>query len=159
MAKKTRQEQEEQERQEMMNNSSSKNKKPDDFSNGPEYFTVIPTDNRFYGEFANRIDDKAVMAKMENKNFYEITLTNKGGLVMPVIIEWTFKDGSKEIERLPAEIWRINETKVTKVFSKEKEVVSVVLDPQKETADIIIEDNVFPKVAQPSKFDELKKKK
>ena len=88
-----------------------------------------------------------------------ITLTNKGGLVMPVIIEWTFKDGSKEIERLPAEIWRINETKVTKVFSKEKEVVSVVLDPQKETADIMIEDNVFPKVAQPSKFDELKKKK
>jgi hypothetical protein len=134
-------------------------KKPDDFSNGPEYFTVIPTDNRFYGEFANRIDDKAVMAKMENKNFYEITLTNKGGLVMPVIIEWTFKDGSKEIERLPAEIWRINETKVTKVFSKEKEVVSVVLDPQKETADIMVEDNVFPKVAQPSKFDELKKKK
>jgi hypothetical protein len=135
------------------------NKKPDDFSNGPEYFTVIPTDSRFYGEFANRIDDKAVMAKMENKNFYEITLTNKGGLVMPVIIEWTFKDGSKEIERLPAEIWRINETKVTKVFSKEKEVVSVVLDPEKETADIMVEDNVFPKVAQPSKFDELKKKK
>jgi hypothetical protein len=48
---------------------------------------------------------------------------------------------------------------VTKVFSKEKEVVSVVLDPEKETADIMVEDNVFPKVAQPSKFDELKKKK
>ena len=135
-----------------------KDKKPDDFSKGPEYFSVIPTDNRFYGEFANRIDDKAVMAKMENKNFYEITLTNKGGLVMPVIIEWTYKDGSKELERLPAEIWRINETKVTKVFAKEKEVVSVVLDPQKETADIAMEDNVFPKVEQPSKFDELKKK-
>jgi hypothetical protein len=135
-----------------------KEKKAEDFSKGPEYFSVIATDNRFYGEFANRIDDKAVMAKMENKNFYEITLTNKGGLVMPVIIEWTFKDGSKEIERLPAEIWRINEAKVTKVFAKEKEVVSVVLDPQKETADIAIEDNVFPKVAQPNKFDELKKK-
>jgi len=136
-----------------------KDKPSEDFSKGPEYFTVIPTDNRFYGEFANRIDDKAVMSKMENKNFYEITLTNKGGLVMPVIIEWTFKDGSKEIERLPAEIWRINETKVTKVFAKEKEVVSVVLDPLKETSDIALEDNVFPKIAQPSKFDELKKKK
>jgi hypothetical protein len=43
---------------------------------------------------------------------------NKGGLIMPVIIEWTFKDGSKEIERLPAEIWRLNETRVTKVFAK-----------------------------------------
>jgi hypothetical protein len=95
---------------------------------------------------------------MENKNFYEITLTNKGGLVMPVIIEWTYKDGSKEIERLPAEIWRINETKVTKVFQKDKEVVNVVIDPLKETADINIQDNIFPRVVQPSKFDELKKK-
>ena len=77
---------------------------------------------------------------------------------MPVIIEWTFKDGSKEIERLPAEIWRLNETKVTKVFAKDKEVVNIVIDPSKETADISMEDNVFPKVAAPSKFDELKKK-
>lgn len=132
--------------------------KPNDFSQGPQYFSVIPTDSRLYGEFANRLDDKAVIAKMENKNFYEITLTNKGGLVMPVIIEWTFKDGSKEIERLPAEIWRINETKVTKVFEKDKEVVNVVIDPLKETADINAEDNIFPRVIQPSKFDELKKK-
>ncbi len=132
--------------------------KPSDFSQGPQYFSVLPTDNRFYGEFANRLDDKAVISKMENKNFYEITLTNKGGLVMPVIIEWTYKDGSKEIERLPAEIWRINETKVTKVFAKDKEVVNVMLDPQKETADISIEDNGFPRVSQPNKFDELKKK-
>ncbi|MDZ7647690.1 MAG: M1 family metallopeptidase [Cytophagales bacterium] len=132
--------------------------KPNDFSQGPQYFSVTPTDSRLYGEFANRLDDKAVIAKMENKNFYEIALTNKGGLAMPVIIEWTYKDGSKEIERLPAEIWRINETKVTKVFQKDKEVVNVVIDPLKETADINIEDNMFPRVVQPSKFDELKKK-
>lgn len=129
-----------------------------DFSKGPNYFSVIPTSDRFYNEFQNRIDDKGVITKMENKNFYEITLSNKGGLVMPVIIEWTFKDGSKEIERLPAEIWRINEYKVTKVFAKDKEVVNVVLDPLKETTDITMEDNVFPRVTKPSKFDELKKK-
>jgi hypothetical protein len=139
-------------------NANAAGTKPSDFSQGPQYFSVLPSDSRFYGEFANRLDDKAVISKMENKNFYEITLTNKGGLVMPVIIEWTYKDGSKEIERLPAEIWRINETKVTKVFAKDKEVVNVMLDPQKETADISIEDNGFPRVAQPSKFDELKKK-
>lgn len=132
--------------------------KPNDFSQGPQYFSVIPTDSRLYGEFANRLDDKAVISKMENKNFYEITLTNKGGLVMPVVIEWTYKDGSKEIERLPAEIWRLNETKVTKVFEKDKEVVNVVIDPLKETADINIGDNMFPRVVQPNKFDELKKK-
>ncbi len=134
------------------------NKKYDNFNNGPETFSVIPTDARFYGEFQSRIDDKAVIAKLENKNIYEITLSNQGGLVMPIIIEWTFKDGSKEIERLPAEIWRTNEKTVTKVFVKEKEVSAVVLDPQKETADINTVDNVFPKVEASTKFDELKKK-
>ncbi|MBL7877484.1 MAG: M1 family metallopeptidase [Cyclobacteriaceae bacterium] len=138
--------------------SKNDGKKPADFSEGPQYFSVLPTDNRLYGEFANRVDDKAMISKMETKNFYEITLSNQGGLIMPVIIEWTFKDGSKEIERLPAEIWRLNETRVTKVFAKDKEVVNVVIDPLKETADISIENNVFPKVAQPDKFTEIKKK-
>ena len=138
--------------------ASAADKKYDNFNNGPEAFTVIPTDARFYGEFQGRIDDKAIISKLENKNIYEITLSNKGGLVMPVIIEWTYKDGTKETERLPAEIWRINEKTVTKVFVKEKEVSNVVLDPQKETADINAEDNVFPKVETITKFDELKKK-
>jgi len=133
-------------------------KVPEDFNNGPNYITVIPTDARFNGEFQNKIDDKAVINKLENKNLYEITLSNKGGLVMPVIIEWTYKDGSKETDRIPAEIWRVNENKVTKVFAKEKEVTSVTVDPQKETSDISVDDNVFPRVAQPSKFDEMKKK-
>ena len=133
-------------------------KKAEDFSNGPSYFSVIPTDARFNGEFQNKIDDKAVVSKLENKNFYEITLTNKGGLVMPVIIQWNYKDGSKETEKIPAEIWRTNESKITKVFMKEKEVANVIIDPDKETSDINVDDNSFPRSAQPSKFDELKKK-
>jgi hypothetical protein len=137
-------------------NASGRNNS--DFSNGPEYFTVLPTDDRFYGDFRARIDDKAMITKMENKNFYEVTLTNKGGLMMPVIIEWTFADGTKEIERIPAEIWRLNETKVTKVFVKDKEVVNIVLDPKNEIADVNTDNNRFPKTAQPTKFDELKKK-
>jgi hypothetical protein len=138
--------------------ASSGEKKFDSFNNGPEEFSLVETDERFYGEFKSRIDDKAVMAKLQDKNIYEITLSNKGGLPMPVILEWTYKDGSKEIERIPAEIWRVNETKVTKVFVKQKEVVNLVLDPQAEVADINIEDNVFPKVQKESKVDELKKK-
>jgi hypothetical protein len=128
-----------------------------DFSAGPEPLTVLPTDERFYTEFRSRLDDKAIINKLQNKNIYEIKLSNKGGLMMPVIIEWTFKDGSKEIERIPAEIWRTNEQTVTKVFVKEKEVVSVVLDPFKETTDVNASDNVFPKRSEPSKFDTFKK--
>jgi hypothetical protein len=137
--------------------SGKADKKYTDFNNGPEPVTVLPTPENMYGEFKSRVDNDAVMAKLDNKNFYEVTLSNKGGLVMPVIIEWTYKDGSKEVEKIPAEIWRVNEQKFSKVFIKEKEVTKVVLDPKQETSDISLDDNVFPRVEAPSKVDVLKK--
>jgi hypothetical protein len=137
--------------------SGSGKKEYNDFSSGPEPISILPTDERFYGEFRGRIDDKAVLTKLQNKNMYEVKLSNKGGLMMPVIIEWTFKDGSKEIDRIPAEIWRNNEQTISKVFVKDKEVVNVVLDPMKETTDINTNDNVFPKRPTESKFDQFKK--
>ena len=75
---------------------------------------------------------------------------------MPVIIEWTYKDGTKEIERLPAEIWRLNENEVTKVFAKYKEVTSIKLDPNLETADVKVENNYFPKRVIETKFEKFK---
>lgn len=138
--------------------SNSSAKKYDNFNNGPEAFRLLETEPRLYGEFLSRVDDKAIMSKLEDKNIYEITITNKWGLVMPVIIEWTYKDGTKELEKIPAEIWRINENKVTKVFVKEKEVTNIMIDPDMDTADINIEDNIFPKIQQDSRFDEFKKK-
>ena len=99
------------------------------------------------------------MQKLDNKNIYEVTLSNKGGLVMPVVIQWTYKDGSKEIERIPAEIWRVNEQKISKVFIKEKEVVDVTIDPLNEITDVNTQNNVFPKRPDAgTKFDEFKKK-
>lgn len=128
-----------------------------DFSKGPQDFTVLNTKEEDYGQFRARIDDNAMRTKLEERNFYEVTLKNTGGLVSPVIIEWTYKDGSKEIEKIPAEVWRLNEKEVKKVFVKEKEVVNVVVDPKQETADVNTTDNVFPKRAAESKFDQLKK--
>lgn len=132
--------------------------KPGTDLSAPNYFNIIPTDPRFYGEFANRINDAEVMNKMKDKNFYELTLTNKGGLVMPVIIQWKYKDGSTEIEKIPAEIWRNNEQKVTKVFAKDKEVAAVTIDPKEETSDIDVVNNTFPREKQVSKFEEFKEK-
>ncbi|HEX6224298.1 MAG TPA: M1 family metallopeptidase [Chryseolinea sp.] len=138
--------------------SGQDEKKYDNFDKGPEPFSLIPTDPRLNGEFRSIVDDKAIIQKLENKNIYEVTLSNKGGLVMPVIIQWTYADGTKEIERIPAEIWRVNEKKVNKVFIKDKEVVTVVLDPNQELTDVDLQDNVFPKrAASPSKFDSFKK--
>src|SRR5690606_19487818 len=129
-----------------------------DFSGGPQPFRLIETDPRYYGEFRNKVDDKEIMAKLENKNIYELTISNKGGLVMPVIIEWTYKDGTKERETLPAEVWRLNEKRIKKVFVKDKEVVNVMIDPDMQTADINIEDNIFPKTQGPSRFDEFRRR-
>jgi hypothetical protein len=74
--------------------------------------------------------------KTPGKYYYELTLSNKGGLVMPVIIEWTYADGSKETDRIPAPIWRLNEERISKAFMKDKEVASIKIDPKNETADI-----------------------
>lgn len=138
--------------------ASNAGKNYSDFSAGPLPFSLTETDSRLNGEFMSRVDDKAIMQKLEDKNIYEVTLSNKGGMVMPVIIEWTYKDGTKEIERIPVEIWRVNEQKFTKVFVKQKEVVNMVLDPKQELTDVNMQDNVFPKRTESSKFDEFKKK-
>ena len=96
--------------------------------------------------------DQATKDKMASKHFYEITFSNKGGLVMPLIVEFTFKDGTKEVERIPAQVWRLNEQKVVKVFMKDKEVTSIKLDPMKETADINESNNKWGDIATASKF-------
>ncbi len=139
--------------------SGGKAGKADDFGKGPQEITVMNTPETDYRDFRNKVDDQAIRARLEGKNLYEVTLRNTGGLISPVIIEWTFKDGSKEIDRLPAEIWRMNEAEVKKVFLKEKEVVNIVIDPNLETADINTHDNVFPKKPIESKFEKLKKGK
>jgi hypothetical protein len=60
--------------------------------------------------------DEETKAKIAGKNFYEISFTNKGGLVMPIILEWTYKDGTKEYEKIPAQVWRKNEKGSDKRF-------------------------------------------
>jgi len=91
-----------------------------------------------------------------SKYMYELTFSNKGGLVMPIIVEWTFKDGSKQVDRIAVQVWRKNENKVTKTFMKDKEVASIQIDPMKETADINTSNNSWPAFAEPSKFQLFK---
>ena len=74
----------------------------------------------------------------------------------PVILEFTYEDNSKEIVRIPAEIWRKNETEVTKVFAREKVVTKITFDPFNELADTEVTNNVFPKSESKSKFQEFK---
>jgi len=102
--------------------------------------------------------DPSQKEKYANKYFYELSFGNKGGLIMPIIVEWTFKDGTKEVDRIPAQVWRLNEQKVKKFFMKDKEVASIKLDPMRETADINESNNTWGTMPEPSKFSLFKQK-
>jgi hypothetical protein len=97
--------------------------------------------------------------KYANKHFYELNFSNKGGLVMPIIVEFTFNDGSKTLDRIPAQIWRLNEQKTSKFYMLDKEVASIKVDPFRETADIDESNNVWGAAPSPSKFQLFKAKK
>lgn len=91
-----------------------------------------------------------------NKHYYQLRFTNKGGLVMPIFIEWTYEDGTTEVERVPVEIWRKNEQAVTKVFVKDKKVSAVRLDPYRQTADVDESNNTAPVPQTPTLFKVFK---
>ncbi len=137
--------------------SDQAGEKAKDFSGGPEMINMVSTPDSNYGQFLSRLDEPEIRKQVEGKNIYEVRVKNKGGLVMPVTIEWQYKDGTTEIDRLPAEIWRTNEYETTKTFIKDKEVAKVVVDPNGEFADVNNKNNSFPKVEEASDFDKFKK--
>lgn len=96
--------------------------------------------------------------KYAGKYFYQLDFSNKGGLVMPIIVEFTYADGTKSIDRIPAQIWRLNEKHVSKFYVQDKEVASIKLDPMRETADIDESNNYWGKLPEPSKFSIFKQK-
>ncbi len=97
-------------------------------------------------------------AKYANKFFYELNFSNKGGLVMPIIVQFTYTDGTKKIDRIPAQIWRLNENHVSKFYVQDKEVASIQLDPYRETCDIDESNNYWGKLPEASKFQVFKQK-
>lgn len=95
--------------------------------------------------------DKALIA--DGYYYYQVKFRNKGGLVMPIIVEITYKDGTTEIQRFPAEIWRFNTGEVSKVFISKREITQIELDPFLETADTDRDNNYFPTRRAPTRFE------
>ena len=99
-------------------------------------------------------EEKAVLSK--DFNYYEIKFKNIGGLIMPIIIELVYEDGSTEQRSIPVEIWRFNSKEITKVFVTEKVVKEFILDPNLETADTDRDNNYFPQRNKPTRFEMYK---
>ncbi|WP_438731367.1 M1 family metallopeptidase [Parasphingorhabdus sp. DH2-15] len=134
-----------------------------DFYDQNDQFTVTPKDSKKYDSFLESLDEPWMRqafdrAVAEDANYYVLSFSNKGGLVMPIILGLTFADGSTEKMNIPAEIWRRNSRQVRKllVFPKGKELTQVVVDPDWETADADIANNHYPRQIIPSRIEAFK---
>lgn len=120
-----------------------------DFYDENDRFTVTNKERNKYQEFLKGLKDweREVLdrAVREDKNYYIFDFSNKGGLVMPIILQMTFADGSTENLHIPAEIWRRTPDAVQKLIVTDKELTQVVVDPYWETADTDVENNFYPR--------------
>jgi hypothetical protein len=98
--------------------------------------------------------DKAALAG--KRYLYEVDFKNIGGLVMPLVVEFEYDDGTREMVRIPAEIWRVNASVVTKAFTTSKKVTAITLDPAEETADTDLANNTWPRRNDQSRFQRFK---
>jgi hypothetical protein len=130
----------------------------DKLTSSPNQLYISKPSDASYGGFKNRLDTDAILLQGTGQFLYEINFDNIGGLVSPIIIEWTYADGSTETETIPAEIWKLNEKAVQQVFPKNKQVIKVKLDPDLKTGDTDVFNNVFPREEGESRLDEYKKK-
>jgi len=136
-----------------------------DFYDENSIYTVTNKERNEYRKYLKDLEDweRRVLdrAVKEDKNYYVLEFTNVGGLVMPIILGMEFADGSKQRMQIPAEIWRRNPATVRKLIVLEKgvELLSVVVDPDWETADADITNNAYPRKIIPSRIEAFKAKK
>ena len=133
-----------------------------DFYDQNDRFTVTNKERNSYKKFLKDLkpwERKALeRAVAEDKHYYVMDFSNHGGLVMPIILEMTFTDGSTDMMRIPAEIWRRTPKAVSKLIITDKELASVTVDPRWETADVDTQNNHYPRQIIKSRIESYKSK-
>ncbi|HOY79875.1 MAG TPA: hypothetical protein PLN33_18825, partial [Hyphomonadaceae bacterium] len=128
-----------------------------DFYDANDEFVVNNKDLNDYATYQEGLKepDKSVLerALRENPFIYFVDFENKGGLVTPLPLTFTFDDGSKKEIMIPAEIWRTDNQKVTKMFIETKKVVSIEYDVKHQTADAVRANNNWPARSEPSRLE------
>jgi hypothetical protein len=131
-----------------------------DFYDENDRFTVTNKERNEYRKFLDGLDDwerkTLERAIAEDRNYYVLEFSNRGGLVMPILLELTYADGETERLDIPAEIWRRNAKEVKKLIVTDRELTQVVIDPDWETADTDIENNHYPRRIIPSRIEAFK---
>ncbi len=131
-----------------------------DFYDENDRFTVTNKERNEYQAFLAELEDweRAVLKRAleEDKHYYVLEFNNHGGLVMPILLELSFADGTEETLDIPAEIWRRSAMSVKKLIVTDRELTQVVIDPNWETADVDVENNHFPRRIVPSRIEVFK---
>ncbi len=130
-----------------------------DFYNEHDKFTATNADRNKYNKAQKDLKEWQTNLLVNDSNFYIIDFSNKGGLVMPLLLDITYADSSTERLYIPAEIWRQNSKKASKLLIRDKEIKSIALDANWQTADVNINNNYWPARPIKSRFDLYKKKK
>jgi len=127
-----------------------------DFYNEHDEFTVTNQDRNKYAEKMAGLEDWEKALLKEGKHLTLVDFSNKGGLVMPLIVEIELKSGKKTIERIPAEVWRYSPRQITRLFVTDEPIVGLTQDPFWETADIDTSNNSWPRKTTPSRLELFK---
>jgi Peptidase family M1 domain len=134
-----------------------KNPELKDFYNSYDKYAVSDADKKKQEAYLSSLSEDERKLLADGMNFYTVNVKNKGGLPMPVVLKMDFEDGTSEVVRIPAEIWRMNDQSVKKIIPTKKKVLQWTLDPYFETADIDTDNNSFPrKPEQPTRFQLFK---
>jgi hypothetical protein len=124
-----------------------------DFYDEYDPLEVTPMDEKQYRKYLDSLSEEEKQLLQADYNYYEVSLLNKGGMVMPVILKFDYADGSEEVKRIPAEIWRRYNDSVQKIFTTKKEVRRITLDPFLETADVDTRNNEWVLQETPDYFE------
>jgi hypothetical protein len=128
-----------------------------DFYNNYDPLKVTESDKAKYQKYLETLSPEERKWIEDKKQFYVLKIKNKGGLVMPLIVQAQYEDGTTEDFRFPAEIWRLNNKEIKKTITTTKKVAKFKLDPYFELPDIDDSDNVYPKEPEkPTKFQLMK---
>lgn len=128
-----------------------------DFYNNYDPLKVTESDKAKYQKYLESLSPEERKWIEDKKQFYVLKIKNKGGLVMPLIVQAQYEDGTIEDFRFPAEIWRLNNKEIKKTITTNKKVAKFKLDPYFELPDIDDSDNVYPKEPEkPTKFQLMK---
>ena len=129
-----------------------------DFYTDYDESEVDAVDREEHRSYRQELDEEQKALLDSARNFYQVTFVNEGGIVMPLILRLTYKDGDEEWRKIPAEIWQKNNKKVNKVIVTNEPVEEIALDPYQQTADTDLEDNYWPPRRFPSRFEIFEKR-